>query len=221
MALWALQDKCNTVLLYLPFHSKQKISTSWWCSRQSQGITKLSRLYLLHGDMNIWTQFHPIHLVIVEILSESHAGRVANDFHMNDVMYLFFFSLWVFSFELILSSSSSIPPRCFTSPWRGKRCSSIPGDGDTLLGLQFISEITDGETRHISMDIIEGPPYSGSAWLLHHHTAALGHNFQTFSLERSRSWAPATIVLVQKIYWQRDTVLLQLWSFPAVLKRVK
>ncbi|XP_051268133.1 uncharacterized protein LOC127370259 [Dicentrarchus labrax] len=53
------------------------------------------------------------------------------------------------------------------------------------------------------MDIIKDHPDSGSAWLLHHRTAAPGHSFQAFLLETSKSWAPATIVQLQKMLTKR------------------
>lgn len=78
---------------------------------------------------------------------------------------------------------------------------------DTLPALHVINEMTPtkagGETSHVAMDIIKDHPGSRSAWLLHHHTAASGHNFQAFSLEKSKCWAPATIVQLQKMLTKR------------------
>ncbi|XP_032395417.1 uncharacterized protein LOC116704222 [Etheostoma spectabile] len=53
------------------------------------------------------------------------------------------------------------------------------------------------------MDLIKDPPDPESAWTLNHHTAASGHNFQAFLLEKSKSLAPATIVQLQKMLTKR------------------
>lgn len=73
--------------------------------------------------------------------------------------------------------------------------------------LHVIHEITPtkaaGETSHVAIDIIKDHPGSGSARLPHHHTAASGHNFQAFLLEKSKSRAPTTSVQLQKTLTKR------------------
>lgn len=55
-----------------------------------------------------------------------------------------------------------------------------------------------GKTSHVAMDVIKDHRDSASAWSLDHHTAASGHNFQAFSLQK-----PATIAHLQKMLTKR------------------
>ncbi|KAA8584344.1 hypothetical protein FQN60_008129, partial [Etheostoma spectabile] len=91
-------------------------------------------------------------------------------------------------------------PALAVSLLRGKG-KSVPAfllRSDALPALHAISE-----TSHIAMDLIKDPPDPESAWTLNHHTAASGHNFQAFLLEKSKSLAPATIVQLQKMLTKR------------------
>ncbi|XP_042252009.1 uncharacterized protein LOC121886146 [Thunnus maccoyii] len=55
------------------------------------------------------------------------------------------------------------------------------------------------EASHITTDIIKDLPDSRPSRLVHHHTTASGHKFHAFLLGKSQSWAPATIVQLQKM----------------------
>ena len=78
---------------------------------------------------------------------------------------------------------------------------------DTLPGLRVLSDIRQteagGKTGHIGLNIMKDLPDAGSARSLHHRPAASGHNIHAFSLEKSKSWAPATIVQRQKMLTER------------------
>ncbi|KAG8010539.1 hypothetical protein GBF38_009648 [Nibea albiflora] len=97
---------------------------------------------------------------------------------------------------------SQTESHCSLRPGKGKTVPAFPLKSDTLRALRAISEITSikagRESSHIPMDAIKDLPDSGSAWILHHHTADSGHNFQAFLLKKSKSWAPATAVRLQK-----------------------
>ncbi|KAM3599463.1 uncharacterized protein V6R79_006115 [Siganus canaliculatus] len=51
----------------------------------------------------------------------------------------------------------------------------------------------DEESGHFDTDTAQEPPASGSAWLLHHPTAAPGQHLYAVSLGTSKIWTPATI----------------------------
>ncbi|CAJ1070407.1 uncharacterized protein LOC114921302 [Xyrichtys novacula] len=59
------------------------------------------------------------------------------------------------------------------------------------------------EAGHIPMRMIKDLTYSGSAWFLHHHSAAWGCNFKALLLEKPKNWDPAMSVWLQKMLTKR------------------
>ncbi len=73
-----------------------------------------------------------------------------------------------------------------------------------LPALHFISEITPTKLgAHIGINRIKKHHDSGTAWLLHHHTATSGKSFKAFSLEKPKSWTSAIVVQPQKMLTKR------------------
>lgn len=62
---------------------------------------------------------------------------------------------------------------------------------------------TGGGISHIAMNIVKNCPDSQSVWLVHHYSAASGSSVQTLLLEKSKSWATATIAQWQKMLTKR------------------
>lgn len=81
---------------------------------------------------------------------------------------------------------------------KGKSVPAFQLRSDTPSALNVISE-----SSHIDMDIIKDPPDSESAWTLPPPTDASGCHFQAFLLEKSKSWAPTTIVQGQNMLTKR------------------
>lgn len=77
---------------------------------------------------------------------------------------------------------------------------------DTLPEIRLISAdtSTDAGIRHFAIDIPKDSPDSQSVWLVHNpHSAASSPSVQTFLLEKSKSWATATIAQWQKTLTKR------------------
>nr|XP_029137011.1 uncharacterized protein LOC114921302 [Labrus bergylta] len=53
------------------------------------------------------------------------------------------------------------------------------------------------------MRTIKDLPFSGSAWFLHHLSAASGCNFQASLLQKSKNWSPAIVVWLKKVLTER------------------
>ena len=115
------------------------------------------------------------------------------------LFFYFFFNL------LILSISPSLQVLKFHD--EGKSIPAFLLKSDVLPALRVLSEIrpteAGGRTGRIGLNVMKDLPDAGSVWSLRHHPAASGHNIQAFSLEKSKSWAPATIVHRQKMLTER------------------
>lgn len=124
---------------------------------------------------------------------------------MFDVCFVYQTHAFVFFYSLILSISPSL--QVIKLHDEGKSIPAFLLKSDTLPALRVLSGIrpteAGGKTNHIGLNIMKDPPDAGSARSLHHHQAASGHNIQAFSLEKSKSWAPATIVQRQKMLTER------------------
>ncbi|CAK6963596.1 uncharacterized protein LOC121886146 [Scomber scombrus] len=79
--------------------------------------------------------------------------------------------------------------------------------GVTTAAMDIINGATptkaDGAASRIARDIAKELPDFRPVWLVHHPTTASGHDFKAFLLEKCQSWAPATIVRLQKTQTNR------------------